>query len=112
MVSATLTKWGNSQGVLIPKSLCDKYGLSVGDKLIIEEGAAGIELKPQRRRFATHPVDLDELFEGWTGTYEPPEDWPCVGDEIDWANRVARRYGDDLRARRYHRGRLRAVGRA
>ena len=62
MVYATLTKWGNSQGVLIPKSLCDKYGLSVGDKLIIEEGAAGIELKPQRRRFATHPVDLDELF--------------------------------------------------
>ena len=71
MVYATLTKWGNSQGVLIPKSLCNKYGLSVGDKLIIEEGAAGIELKPQRRRFATHPVDLDELFEGWTGTYEP-----------------------------------------
>ena len=44
MVYATLTKWGNSQGVLIPKSLCDKYGLSVRDKLIIEEGAAGIEL--------------------------------------------------------------------
>ena len=77
MVSATLTKWGNSQGVLIPKSLCDKYGLSVGDKLIIEEGAAGIELKPQRRRFATHPVD-------------PPEDWPCVGDEIDWGEPVGK----------------------
>ena len=90
MVYATLTKWGNSQRVLIPKSLCDKYGLSVGDKLIIEEGAAGIELKPQRRRFATHPVDLDELFEGWTGTYEPPEDWPCVGDEIDWGEPVGK----------------------
>ena len=85
MVSATLTKWGNSQGVLIPKSICEKYGLSVGDKLVIEQGVSGIELKPQKRTYQrTHAIDLDELFDGWTGTYEPPSDWPLIGNEIDW----------------------------
>lgn len=84
MVFTTLTKWDNGQGVLIPKAVCDKYGLSVGDKLIIEEGTLGIKLKPEHRSFTTHYVDIEELFDGWTGAYEPPEDWPCIGNEIDW----------------------------
>lgn len=90
MALTTLTKWGNGQGVLIPKALCEKYGLSIGDKLIIKEGAEGIELKPKRRTFTTHYVDLEDLFDGWTGTYEPPEDWPSIGNEINWSKPVGK----------------------
>lgn len=90
MVFTTLRKWGNGQGVLIPKALCDKHGLSIGDKLIIEEGALGIKLKPEHRSLATSYVDIEELFDGWTGTYEPPEDWPHVGNEIDWSEPVGK----------------------
>ena len=30
-----LTKWGNSQGVLIPKRYCEQLGLKVGDQISI-----------------------------------------------------------------------------
>ena len=31
MPSTKLNKWGNSQGVLIPKKLCESAGFQVGD---------------------------------------------------------------------------------
>ena len=33
MSTTKLNKWGNSQGVIIPKHLCDYIGLQVGDQL-------------------------------------------------------------------------------
>ena len=34
LVSTTkLNKWGNSQGVLIPKALCESAGFQVGDRV-------------------------------------------------------------------------------
>ena len=62
----TIQKWGNSQGVRIPKSLLDavrwsgneQLSLSVqDDKIIIEK--------------ATPRKNIKELFAGYTGEYEP-----------------------------------------
>ena len=33
MPTTKLNKWGNSQGVLIPKALCESAGFRVGDKV-------------------------------------------------------------------------------
>ena len=35
MSTTKLNKWGNSQGVLIPKHLCEYVGLHVGDQVEI-----------------------------------------------------------------------------
>lgn len=88
----TLTKWGNGQGFLIPRALCDFIGISVGDKLDIEaDGAGGIAIRPHASKFVrTQHVDIATLFEGWEGEYEPPSDWPTIGNEIDWGSPVGK----------------------
>lgn len=35
MATTKLNKWGNSQGVIIPKHLCEYVGLQVGDPVEI-----------------------------------------------------------------------------
>lgn len=85
MATATLTKWGNSQGILIPKALCDKMELTVGDKLEIAARDGIIEVKPVRHTYQrTRKASIDEIFQSWDGSYEPPSDWLVIGAEIDW----------------------------
>lgn len=33
MASTRLNKWGNSQGVILPKKLCERAGFQIGDKM-------------------------------------------------------------------------------
>ena len=33
MASTRLNKWGNSQGVILPKKLCERAGFAIGDKM-------------------------------------------------------------------------------
>ncbi len=33
MSTTKLNKWGNSQGVLIPKKLCERAGFRIGDRV-------------------------------------------------------------------------------
>jgi antitoxin MazE len=33
--TATVNKWGNSQGVRLPKSYCERLKLSVGDEVLL-----------------------------------------------------------------------------
>ena len=91
---------------ILGRGACELFGATVG---IVGLGGIGRALAPRLAAFGAtvvasdvfwpeafaqehgiRPVDLDELFEGWTGTYEPPEDWPCVGDEIDWGEPVGK----------------------
>lgn len=88
--TATFSKWGNSQGVIIPKSICEPLGLAVGDKLelsISEEGGS-IEITPVRRHAArTRKLSAQEVFAGWEGGYELPADLAGesgAGKECAW----------------------------
>lgn len=91
MVTATLTKWGNSQGIIVPKELCERLGIRVGDKLSVLVRGNEITLRPCAPRFGRNrKVSIEELFEGWEGEYRPPEDYPTVGNEIDWGSPVGR----------------------
>lgn len=74
-MKATIQRWGNSQGIRLPKVLLDDVNWSEtehitilvdGDKLIIEK-----EEKYKK--------NIKELFEGYDGNYEPTE--------IDWGKR-------------------------
>jgi len=70
-MKTTLKKWGNSQGIRLPKYVLETMGwnedealevLADGDKLIIKK--------------ANKLKTIDELFEGYDGDYKPTEiDW-------------------------------------
>lgn len=66
MPTATLTKWGTSAGVVIPKALRSELKLSVGDKLDIRQEGHSIVLTPKEREWT-----LSSLMEGYDGP--PPE---------------------------------------
>ena len=88
MTTATLTKWGNGQGVNIPKAICEELGLTVGDRLSLVVLNGGIQMRPTSVRGRTRKVSATELFDGWQGSYQPPADWPADGNEMDWGNLV------------------------
>jgi antitoxin component of MazEF toxin-antitoxin module len=88
--TATLSKWGNSQGVIIPKSICEPLGLSAGDKLklSISEQGGSIEMTPVRRHATrSRKLSAQEVFVGWDGSYELPADLTGesgAGKECAW----------------------------
>ena len=72
MVSeTTVRKIGNSQGVTIPKEMCDETGLPVGSRVRIEAKDGGIVITPAKGR------TLRDRISEWDGVrYQAPEiDW-------------------------------------
>lgn len=45
MMYATIQKWGNSQGIRIPKSFLESFGLCENDKVDLVEKEEGIVIK-------------------------------------------------------------------
>lgn len=88
-MEATLKKWGNSQGIILPKSICEYLGIAVGDRLEVQEKSGEVTLRPASKRFSrSQKLSAAELFSGWKGSYEVPEDLPSIGNEIDWGSSV------------------------
>lgn len=69
---ATISKWGNSQGIRLPKSFCDQLGIAVGDRVDISLENDQIVIKPMVGRYT-----LKARLQSWDGT---PVDTP----EFDW----------------------------
>lgn len=86
-MQATIQKWGNSQGIRLPKHILESVGLEmpatgepVEVEVIAEEGKITISrLLPHRKRRS-----IVELLAGFEGDYEASEaDWGTpVGKEI------------------------------
>lgn len=70
--TATLAKWGTSQGFRISKEIADLTKLKIGDEVTITADENQIIIKKSIKR-----VSLEELFEGYTGNYKP-EEIKCV----------------------------------
>ena len=68
MMYGTITKWGNSQGIRIPKGALAAARLQENDDVEIIAGKETITLRKLRR-----PKSLDELFAGYQGDYQPME---------------------------------------
>ena len=87
MPNTALKKWGNGQGVLIPKATVEESGLSLGDLLTITVSKEGfIILKPEGRRYRRQKkVTIAELFNGYSGDYQPTElDWGSPQGKEIW----------------------------
>lgn len=85
---AELVKWGNSQGLRIPRRVCDSLGITVGSKaeydLDIEASTITVHFsKPKRKYTRSRKVSMEELMAGWEDG-KAGEEWggPDVGAEV------------------------------
>ncbi|WP_367341834.1 AbrB/MazE/SpoVT family DNA-binding domain-containing protein [Limosilactobacillus sp.] len=78
----TLSKWGNSIAIRLPKNVLDDLNLENKDKVVMSVKNGEITLKPEKPKSA-----LEKMFEGYHGT---PKDYPfevvdkggAVGNEL------------------------------
>ena len=73
-MTTTIQKWGNSQGVRIPKILLDTVKWEENEQIVIvvDNDKLIIEKAKNKRK------NIKELFADYKGEYEPTE--------IDWGN--------------------------
>ena len=81
-MTTSIQKWGNSQGVRIPKYLLDAVKMSTDDEINIRaEGNVLIieKAKPAARK------TIKELFADYDGEYTPQEiDWGEKAGKEEW----------------------------
>ncbi|MEG1912562.1 MAG: AbrB/MazE/SpoVT family DNA-binding domain-containing protein [Cloacibacillus sp.] len=80
-MQATIQKWGNSQGIRIPKHLLESAGIAADETVEIsveEEKIVITKITTVKRR------KIEQIFAGYEGGYESCEiDWGApVGKEI------------------------------
>ena len=75
----SIQKWGNANAVRLPKALLEQLNMRENDKVEIISENHQIIIRPIKRKYAS----LDELFEGYSGTYTCTEaDTGNVGREV------------------------------
>lgn len=72
MLTTTLAKWGNGQGVRLTKTLTEQAGIHIGDTLEITIDGDRIALTPVKPHHIDIP-DYEAMFKGWNGS-RPTED--------------------------------------
>ena len=79
-MTTNLQKWGNSQGIRIPKSIIDEVKWKENEKIlmVVEDGKVVLKKAEEERN------NINELFKNYNGNYDPIDvDWgEPVGDEI------------------------------
>ena len=79
-MTTTLQKWGNSQGIRLPKKALEELHLEVGDRVEVAQEGDRLVIIPIRQ---TKKYDIHELVAQIPEDYEPVEvDFaPSVGAE-------------------------------
>ena len=77
-MTTSIQKWGNSQGIRIPKHLLDAVQLTTDDE--IEIRAEGDTLIIEKAAPASGHKTIKELFAGYDGDYKP--------EEISWGEQA------------------------
>jgi antitoxin MazE len=74
--TAVVSKWGNAQGIRLPKAFCSQLGISVGDKvsLSIEKNRLIVTSGDEKYAFSA-------LIKDWDGERQREK-------EIDWGKPV------------------------
>jgi len=81
-MTATISKWGNSQGVRFPKDIMKDLHLSIGDKvkIFIEDNKAIVEpIKKEKIQY-----NIEELVAKIPADYKPSEEFISVMGNEEW----------------------------
>ena len=85
VTSSTVSKWGNGQGIRIPKIVCDTVGVEIGDPFemrVTNENTLVISF-PKKAYRRNKKVTIDELFTNKKGNWDSEEFWgKDVGLEV------------------------------
>ena len=88
VMTTTLAKWGNSQGMRIPKEVCELLGVKLGSRAEMSIDAPKSQVtftfeQPERKYRRSRRVSMEELCAGWHGG-KVGEEWggPDVGAEV------------------------------
>jgi len=81
-MTATISKWGNSQGIRFPKNILKELNLSVGDKIkfLIHNDKIILEpIKKSRKKY-----NINELVKQIPSDYKPYEDFNNKTGKEEW----------------------------
>lgn len=81
-MTATISSWGNSQGLRFPKDIMKELHLSVGDKMkvLIENQKIVLEpIKPSREKY-----DINELVSKLPNNYKAHEEFDNKSGLEEW----------------------------
>ena len=83
-MQTTVAKWGNSQGLRIPREICNSLGIEAGTKADIDIDLTNSCLivkfdKPKSRYSRNRKVSMAELTKDWNGE-KAGEEWG--GDDV------------------------------
>lgn len=88
MATTTLNKWGNGQGVRIPKDVCDLLGVKIGTPAILDvnetESIISLRFEKEPTQYQRRSKkSMKELAAQWTGE-KVGEEWggSDVGAEV------------------------------
>ncbi len=81
-MTATISKWGNSQGLRFPKNIMKDLHLAIGDKvnIFIEDNKAIIEpIKKEKIKY-----NIGDLVSQIPSDYKPTEEFTSVMGKEEW----------------------------
>ena len=81
-MTATISKWGNSQGLRLPKSVIEDLDLSIGDELKIITKNNRVILEPIRRKKKRY--NINDLVEKIPKDYKPSEEFDMKMGLEEW----------------------------
>ncbi len=79
---AKIQKWGNSQGIRVPKSLLEQCHLSIGEELEVSTDGEEIRIKPTSKVRGRYK--LKELVNKIPKDYRTKEEWDSPQGKEVW----------------------------
>jgi antitoxin MazE len=81
-MTATISNWGNSQGLRFPKDIMRELHLSIGDKVNIFIENKKIILEPIKTK--KHSYDINDLVKQIPSDYKPFEEFDEKAGLEEW----------------------------
>lgn len=81
-MTAKISKWGNSQGLRVPKDVMENLHLHIGDDVNITIEDNKVILEPIKKEIPTY--DLDSLLAKIPDNYEPYEEITGTIGKEEW----------------------------
>lgn len=81
-MTAKISKWGNSQGLRMPKDIMDSLHLQVGDNVNIIMLDGKVIIEPIKKEILSY--DLNELVSKIPTNYKTSEEFETIVGKEEW----------------------------
>jgi len=81
-MTTTISNWGNSQALRVPKSIMKELNLSAGDKVKIVVENSKIILEPIKEQRVKY--NIEDLVKQMPSDYKPHEEFSDISGVEEW----------------------------